>query len=356
MTQENETEAVHPLLSKEVGPIRNWHEWLEYWNRADNYQWMESLLHTGFNVPLEKMSSEEKEYDELDRYIFYFSVADGWAHHWKSEGSWRDEKEYDIGVRGTNGSSRKFTIPQLRRRLATKAFDILCLNLFRVELRLSGESEFYWSWERHIASKKLFPVIVNFFRIEKSKFGSGAEIINLSQCFHGEKSHNEQHAVNFLLHLVEFMWECKNNWITSTPATERDEMIIRVNEAKPWMIEILAELGKLDKLRRWILDLDKTCLSKIKEIAMRNRLTGFRDRGENEDRFVSSLDEACYAGSKAAWFLKEHELMQKESKRLEAIRESERAKWEVDRRREAIREAEKAKAEADRKLRDLKGQ
>lgn len=343
MIEEKKTEIVHPLLTREMRPIRNWHEWLEHWNKADNFQWMESLLHTGFGVPIEKSAYGEKEYGIIDRYIFYFSIADNWNDSWMFRYHKSEEIEYSVG-QNPNGTMAKKTASELRQRLALKAFDMLCLNLFKAELKTEYRvvPEFTYTWERVIMSEQLLPVIMNFFRPKKSEFDVRVDILNLPNR-NNQKSHNEQQAIQFLLNMAKFLWELKTpgRYLRQTDEEYKKwsvETLVRLDKSKPWMIEVLAELGKLDVLSRWILELDKACLAKLKEIAMRNRVFGVREPGEKEDRLVSTLDEACYLGSKAAWLLKEHELKLREKKRLNAIAE-----------------AEQKKAEADRKLKELRG-
>ena len=82
-----------------------------------------------------------------------------------------------------------------------------------------------------------------------------------------------------------------------------------------------------------MLELDKACLAKLKEIATR---TEIRLRGFGGTRPVASLDEALYCDSEAAWFLAVHELKTREHARLEAIREAEEKKADADRKLEKL--------------------
>jgi hypothetical protein len=93
------------------------------------------------------------------------------------------------------------------------------------------------------------------------------------------------------------------------------------------MIEVLAQLDRLDILKKWLLELDAACLAKLKEIAFRNKLDKYE---RDEERNVATLDEACYLGSKSAWLLKEYELKKRESGRLSKIREARQRKAEAD--------------------------
>jgi hypothetical protein len=79
------------------------------------------------------------------------------------------------------------------------------------------------------------------------------------------------------------------------------------------MVEVLVALGRLEVLRKYLLELlePDPCLAKLKEIALREHFSNHHNL-VREDRPVASLDEACYLGSEAAWLLKEYELMTKE--------------------------------------------
>lgn len=335
-TQKDES-AVHTLLTREIRPIRNWHEWLARWQMAEDFQWMESLLHVGFSVSLEREAHGEKEYNCIDRDIFYFSIADGWANRYLLQLPTDGDNEYYAVGRDSNGNVIKKGPNELRQQLARKAFDMLCLNFFKVELLRGGRrgDEFNDVWESLVVSERLFPIIQSFFRAEKAEFSDNVRIRNLS--YRDERSHNERQAVNFLLNLAKFIWGWKKpdtKWYGSRK-DEADKRFAatraRVDAAKPWMVEVLAELNGFDVLREWILELDKACLAKLKEVALRNELSQYR-HPVTKDRQVATLDEACYVGSKTAWFFKEYELMTKEHKRLGAILEAEQQKTEANRR------------------------
>lgn len=307
----------HTTLTREIRPIRNWHEWLARWQEAETMEEMLGLLHVGFNASLERGAIWEKTYDKIDRLTFYFTIADGWADSYLLKISEDENKEYQVGY-DQDGHVIRESLRKLRHQVARKAFDILCsTNFFRTELLDSENCRGYESrikWEEMITSERLFPVIQNFFRAERGLFGDRIEIRNLSR-WDDKRSHNEQQAVNFLLNLAKFVWEWREyeipSWYTSEQKDEMKmrnvEMRSRLDSAKPWMVEVLAQLGRLDVLRKWILKLDEVCLTKLKEIALRNKLETYRQYSVIKDRPVATLDEACYVGSKAAWFLKEHE-------------------------------------------------
>jgi hypothetical protein len=328
----------HPL-KREIRPPYNWCELLARWEASGNdYFWKESLLHNGFNVSLD-WHHGEKKYDEIDRLMFYFEVAESWGDYSSfalPDDRW--ENKYKIG-KDSEGRWIEKTGPELRQNLARKAFDMLCLNFFRAvqvfEHRPCSE-KFHYNWERLVVSGRLFPVIQHFFRVDKEyptlKDNNNVVLRNLS-FFADRRSNNEQHAVAFILNLAHFLWERERPDPFDYNATKEEiekyliDSAERIRLAKPWMIEVLAELRQLDVLEEWILCLDKTCVAKLTEIALLRNRPQFK-----------TLDEACFAGSRAAWLLKKHELMTREDKRLQEIRET-----------------ELAVAEAQRKLQELQG-
>lgn len=337
MSEENngkEEVVIKPLIKVKIRPIHNWYEWLELWQLATNHEcleWLESLLHTGFNgnVSFDKADYYEKPYDHIDRLIAYFTIADGWPKHYQFENSDGNDNSYFTGYDKSGNSVRKST-SELRQQVARKAFDMLCLNFFKEEEYRYEESESNFWW-KVVLSEKLFPVIQNFFKIEKGRYNDRIEIRNL---YHqtDKLSHNEQLAVDFLLKLANIIWGWKELETESWWKEDRKKAIEKYNmekrtymdAAKPWMIEILVQLDKLDILRKWMFKLDQPCLDKLREIALRSELDDFAHHVA-KDRPVKTLEEACLAGSRAAWFLKEYELKKKELTRLKTVRDAELA-------------------------------
>jgi hypothetical protein len=319
--------APQTLLTREILPIKNWHEWLARWEDAKDFQWMESLLHVGFTIPLEKRAYGEKEYDEVDRNRFYLSIADGWADARLLELPTDGDKRYLIGYNPSWNRIEK-TLPEIRQQLAQKAFKMLCLNFFKVGLTAGGDhgDEFNQIWQRSIVSERLFPSIQHFFRV----VNNGSSIPNLSS-WRKEELHAQEEAVAFLVKLAKFMWgwreptACHYDSDKEQAMQRFASMRARIDVAKPWMIEVLVSLKYFEVVRARILQLDQACLAKLREIALRNELRRYI-HPVAKDRLVATVDEACFAGSEAAWLIKEHELMIRENNRLKAIREAEERK------------------------------
>ena len=286
-------EEVRRLDQGEIKPTSNWQSEFQKWQIATDPIWMKGFLHEGFGLPLGPCKPNEKEYDIIDRLIFYFVIADNWVDFF---GNQSDKKQLNA----------------IREQLARKAFNVLCLNFFNMESFDSGHTTPKWIWEGTVVSERLLPVIQNFFRVEEGQRDKKMIVRNLSIRDDG-RSHNEQHAVGFLLNLARFLWTWKYSPCDLTGAKQKiiDERYARINAAKPWMIEVLAGLNRLEVLQKWMYKLDDSCLLKLKEIAMRHTVTDGLGH-----RQVTTLEEACYAGSSAAWFLKRHEIVAKEAGRV----------------------------------------
>ncbi len=325
--------ATNPLSSRKVQPICNWCEWLERWKVAGTYQEMLGLLHCGFDVSLEKDRHREKEFDQIDRLIFYFEIAEGWADHSYFLPTYQYQEKYQVGY-DEYGNVQMKTGSELRQQLAQKAFDMLCGNFFNAEQYEDIHTEsFGWVWTEHVLSARLFPVIQNFFRVKETE-GDRVRLCNFSHSFLDRKSHKEKVAVAFLLKLAQFSWKWREPHLDCLrDRTEQEQKYsairLRLESAKPWMIEVLASLKQLNILEKWLFGFDQACLDKLRELAMGNTLTHYH-QPVNEDRKVLTIEEACLVGSPAAWLLKKRELGIHEKERLIKIKHAERQKEEAD--------------------------
>lgn len=315
-------EVVHDLFSRPVKPIGNWKEWLERWQLAVTLEEMESLLHWGFKAPFEGYGYHDTKHTEVDRLRFYFTIADGWKdNNLLRRGSRLGESVYEVG-RDDCGNMCHKTESELRQRVAGKAFDMLCHNFFKLE-RHHGRHGFEGDWERVVTAPALFPVIQNFFRAQEAQFGHDVEIRNLPS------RDSKSLVIDFLIALAHFVWGWERHELptfgTKEQKTEAELYNMttqdRLDASKPWLVEVLSKLIRLDVIKRWEWQLDAPCLEKLREIAMRAELKQHY-HPVAKDRLVESLDEACYAGSREAWFLKELELKRRERDRLKRILEA----------------------------------
>ncbi|MCX6786572.1 MAG: hypothetical protein NTU85_02000 [Candidatus Kaiserbacteria bacterium] len=345
LKKDGQGEVIHTLLTREIRPIRNWYEWLLLWAKTETIEEMLGLLHVGFNVSLEKETPGELEYDEVDRIIFYFTMADGWADGPSLRLPNDGNKEYRTGF-DLNGWVIKKRPFELRQQLAKKAFDMLCMNFFKTELRddRAGSSpEFQTEWEKIVTSKRLFPIIQKFFEVKDLPVNGMVKIRNFSER-NEKRSHNEQLVVKFLLNLTEFVWEWKEDeipWFTPDKEKERVEnqnveMHSRLNSSKPWMTEVLIGLDEIDTLARWMIKIDENCLSKLRVIAFSTELRKFKKHPVKRDRRVATLEEACFAGTPAAIFLKTRELVMREHTRLTKILKAEQVLEKASRKVEEL--------------------
>lgn len=296
--------AIHPLLTREVRPILNWYEFSVLWQEATTYEEMLGLLHIGFSLPYGSVGY-------VDRLIFYFNIADGWMDECSFQAPRDGDKEYQVVSVCERNETKKPC--EFRRLLAHKAFDILCRHFFKAESDKS-DGRFGTKQGKWIASERLLPVIQHFFRVKENEREEKYGNCNL-HFWPEQRNHNEEHAIAFLLKLAKYIWEWKEkeswgNWIPSEMEKEQAaEVRSRLDSAKPWMIEVLAGFQRLDVLRKWLLELNEPCLTKLREIAMHNKLSP-HDHPVTHYRQVASIEEALLADSKAAWLLKEREMKQ----------------------------------------------
>lgn len=324
------TPLPHDLSSRDIRPIKNWHEWLARWQSTSLFQEMLGLLHVGFDVPLDRLEYAEPEYNSTDRVEFYFNIADGYDDgHFHSEIKESHKKERHWVGYDKLGNRRYVGEGKLRQEIAQKAFAVLCVQFFKPEV-MGVERDyrtFESRWKERLQSDRLFRLVQDFFKpYQKYKTNPPSiKIRNLSGL--GESmSHHEKLAVEFLLAFINFIWEWEWEECGGSLAVTQYEQR-RIDEAKIWSIEVLAYLRKIEILRKWMPRIDKDSLSKLKEIALRHQLWGHR-HPVLKDRPVKSLKEACFIGSPAALLMIEHEIRTKEQKRLSAILAAQRKKAE----------------------------
>jgi hypothetical protein len=227
---------------------------------------------------------------------------------------------YRVGY-DKHGDNLYKTESDLRQELARKAFDMLCANFFSREPDIA----------QMVECENTLLTIQTFFRVEGDGIG-GFHIRNLSH--HNDRmSDNERQTVGFLVKLAKYLWKWKEMGIPNWQSDDEQEAVRaqnivtrkRVDAAKSWMIEVLILLDETRSLHRrdLVLGLNEQCLSRLKEMAMRSELSCRDHDVVLKKRRVTTLNEACYAGSTAAWLLKEHELITTEHARLTAIRDAE---------------------------------
>lgn len=319
------------LKHKTLRPCQNWHEWVTRWNEGNNLHELLGLLHSGFTVPLlddnvEGYDPGPRKYDWIDRVACYLSIADGWER--VSELSFladNPKTTFAIGLDGA-GKLQLMKQAQMRQILATKAFEMLALNFFKVDMPSDyrERSKFVENWGEKISTERLMNSILGFFRTEVSE--AGRYWVYNAGLRPDTFNHHIKYAYSFLLLLATYLWQWKPETLITgllpkgEEEAERRRIATRrhyVGATRIWMLEVLMALGRLDFFDDKLLKVDGICQSELRKMALQARLSEHRDP-VTTTRKVTSVDEACYAGNKAALLLKRVEIAQKEEQRLKA--------------------------------------
>lgn len=320
---ENTKRTIKDLRERQIGGITNWHQWLEHFEANDKLQFLESLVYCGLSIPLEKGAYEEPEYSSADRFATYLQIADGWQSPLNLGETGEHHNAYLVGYT-SEGIQIKCSTSKLRQRIARKAFDALCSSLFKMKVRDAYDDDRgpSYEWEETVLSETLLEALRKFFKVKGSKGIRWGELSNLGT-YPPDQSQVEKTAADFLLRLAECIWNWQPGQRKLGGEGYAEALEKRMKAAKPWAIEILNALKKLSVLEEGILELDKACLAKLKEIALRTELRPSSRRGIYGDyRQVKSLDEARFMDSPAAWLISKHELAVRESKRLDELRKA----------------------------------
>lgn len=332
----------HVAFMQAVPPTGTWHTWLQLARNATTFGQKLGLLHEGFDVEMTGAPYGMKKYTEMDRLVYYFGVADGWTQrsYFQIYANWQDEPEYYVGY-DKNGNHLKRRESEQRQLLARKAFSML-ISKFFVEQTWIEQASYNSHRDEHgeelirrFLDSPEFLAIQQFFKIEERG------IRNLTT--HDDRHPQKEKVIEFLLRLPPLIWGWTEEEIPSYASKEEEtKKSLRnlatagiVAEAKLWMIEVLADLERLDLLEQWLRTFDGPTLKKLEEIALRAKFPG-HDFVTSTSRLVASLDEACYLNSPAAWLLKKHHLKVAEYARLSAIREAEEVMDEAARRVAAL--------------------
>ena len=345
-----QSKFVNPIIARKMDLIFNWHHWLTLWAEATTLEQMLGLLHCGFTVSLNKKYGEPK-YEEVDRVAFFLEIADGWADEssLRAKGEDRDRETFTLGY-DKNGNPNRYSEAGLRKMIARKAFELLCVNYFNHEPKY--RDEYSSKWSELVVSAKIYPLLQHFFRVVRCDHEQ-AKLANVGDSW--RPTHHDEIVKAFMLNLANFVWEYKlktRAWEKRSSEDEQkdEEFQARLDASKPWLIEVLRFYDELGRLRKHLLNLDKPCLAKLGELAMRNEIKEWPN-----NRPVANLNEARYVRSKAAWLLAERELNLRMKKMFEKERATrERAQKEKNKQVEIGRAKKEAEA-AQAKLKALKG-
>lgn len=339
--------VLRPLVEIDIRPIQSWDEFLRRWKRAQrrqSFDEMLSLMHISGRVELYGSGYHEKNYNEMDRLLFYLFYADGWVDKdllEKLATGLGVDRKYRFGFDSAKGTAVNKNTTELRQMVAVKAADKLLVTLFETT-RSDNKEIVVLTSKKLLVEPQIFSAVLNFFRIEKARYGGDLIIRNYPNKWNSPQ-HKQGKVRDFLISFSNFIWGWKeiqsSAWATddevATVQKQNDVIQAKLDAAKPWTIEVLSILGETQMLRKWLTFFDDACLAKLRDIAMRNSLDP-QYHGVNEKRPVANIDEACLAGSVSAWLLKEHELVTREQNRLTAIRAAEDAKADADRKLQAL--------------------
>ena len=341
-------------------PIKNWHAFLTAWNRAvkENDMFaMLGLLHQGFTVDSAGLVYGEPEYGHEDVLLFYFAIADGW----------RDCERLEVGDSRPNSIPYGYdryrnrvclTPAGIRRVVARKAFDILVQNFFKCE----GD-DLKERVNSLINSEKLFKAITDFFTFEDGSRYLSRGIRNLTTHLL-EKPHFQEVVEGFVIHLASLVFQWREREAHTFWGDVRERVVAedaltrkRLDEARPWAIDVLNAFKRLFLVMNYVQDSD---LEMIREIALRRELNPSSGHLVKERRLAQTAEEAFIAGSHAGEFLVFHGVRRCETERLKAILDADEAFQEGQRvaaeRAEAIRVALATIQEAQKQLDNLRSQ
>ena len=296
-------ETPHPLVAKGIGYIANWTEWEEIWEKETRTEFLNSLLHFGFEV---RASTEE---EAIARICKYLEIADGCFdyHTFSADSAQFALYGHRFGVE-VNAQSLRYVLGQ-------KAFQMLCQNLFKN----TSKENYLPSWLTSITIQpQVFSKILWFFRLDDR-----GNIYNLWDA----KGHNAEIATNFAREFACFAWKCNDNFYDQI----HDSATAIFRESRPFMIEILFGLRETNFLldRERYKSFDEACDKKLEELSLSFKLYGLYGYGLLDSK-PKTIEEACFAGSEGARALILLRIMKKESARLERLCEAQKQRREAD--------------------------
>lgn len=299
-------EYQHPLHKKGPDGIHDWKHWMTLWELAETVQELEGLIYCGYDVSLGR---EDIQGLWQERFNFYLRVADGYT----SRGSHRlITKEEKRSLSSVDVNS----LVESRQKIAKKAFDVLCRNVFKD----TSSNHQPPSWADYlIRHPERVKSVMWFFDPHERPY-------NIP--YRNSTDHNEKIAIVFLRSFIELCWLERDSAVFyGTRRREIEEFLLHYERT---FIHQLRELGNLDLLwkhRRW---LTEEHLEVLRKIALHERT--FSIEGEQHNSVESALFHDSYA---ARIYFPLHVWMQ-----------------EMERQRRR-KEAEGRKRQAERELRDL---
>lgn len=290
--------------SKRVGDNMNWRRFLETWVKADEEIVLRGLLHGGFEIYIEDPTEEKAGTKPNERLMLYFAFADNWEN---------------------NSSSSSLC------NLRIKARQMLRKNLFALDVEHGEASGFenercIRAWEWKVLRNMALPQITQFFSVRKSLYKGPHDywIRNVEGMVDHTKKDKQpnRHEVEFLIELCKFIWRWYGEYTGNMVGHKKvvaDEKNRRygamIAAAKPWSIEVLSALDRIDLLEEHRGSIDQVCLDKLTEIALRRQFSAHIHRVP-KDRCAESIDEAIFLGSPEALLVKRMQIDRDVQERL----------------------------------------
>lgn len=296
-----ETNDTHPLLLKEFGMIRHWCLWKEAWAEAKHAEQLMGLLHVAFDM------EPDGRGDMIECFRFLLEVADGFAAY--------DElkKPEDYPTFGCSWGTLSPTgligeACQMRRTVATKAMQVLCVRALRFERTMSH----HLTWR--IFQPEIFEKLLWFFDdAERRAHGH-----NLSD---QDEDRVHKAARVFVRELILGAWPFVPGRFGDPERPEDDRLSKMFAAARPRFVRMLFRMDMLELLvdndKRWR-DMGEAEMAVLGEAAKRR---SSRNAAHGE---YASRDEASCDGSRAAQILIVVEACRREEARRARIADAER--------------------------------
>ncbi len=309
--QQNANEE-HLLLRKDVVYLKNWKEWKVRWEKEHRVEFLHSLLHFGFNIPVEDLN------EVGDRLHLYLEIADNNEYSTVFSRGEEEGVQYYAYFEGCTTFTKKAIRgkAEFRQMLSRKAFEVLCQKFFKD----TSENYDLPSWLRGILAPGVLEKILWFFRGKER-----GNLVNINYF----ADHHMKTAIEFADELCFFVWDAVNYRENAFRPKLGRENIEMLRSFLPQIIETLNNLGSID----FLLKKDRyeyvseDHLTLLKELALKEELPfpsiSVNSRYGTEFRKPKDIDEAVYGRSQAAKVLLLLRVLRKEKNRFEEIQEME---------------------------------
>lgn len=309
----------YPLVEKHTTHSWNYHGWLTVWHMLSDADALVGMLHVLFTKQIAKAHEAEPEYGYHDPILLCLALAEGWTNNGyllKKDG----DERLTYRLPGHLSDDKLKVEPyKWRQPVAQKAFAVLITHLNAIIEHGHPLSHVFTGYnavfEQLIMREDVFAALRQLFRIEVTKHSR-----YIQHCSTGFNSQNETARVliksteSFLYRLMNFLWNWREHKVPNhNPPSDYSTGVERLNtrmrklidEARPWMVQVIFVLDKQDELDRWMMDrgeheLDARTAQVLVDIAMETRCvpTG------GDKRVPRNFREALAAGASAAVLLR----------------------------------------------------